>query len=287
MKFGIRPFYGGTEVARPEYVAAFARMAEEAGCDSIWTAEHVVVPDDYRSSYPYRADGRMALTGADAIPDPLDWLAFVAGITTSVRLATGMLILPEHNPVILAKRLATVDALSGGRVLAGVGVGWLREEADAVGVPFEERGARTDEYIAAMRALWRERPASFDGKFVRFSGVWSSPPPAQPGGVPIVIGGHSPAAIRRAARLGDGFYPIGVGPEELAAVLARMRRQAEEAGRDPAAIEVTAGGTMKLDVARRYEDLGVSRLLISPRDASPESARAALDKFHDAVMSRL
>ena len=274
-------------MARPEYVAAFARMAEEAGCDSIWTAEHVVVPDDYHSRYPYRADGRMALTGSDAIPDPLDWLAFVAGITTSVRLATGMLILPEHNPVILAKRLATIDALSGGRLLAGVGVGWLREEADAVGVPFERRGARTDEYIAAMRALWRERPASFDGEFVRFGGVWSSPPPAQPGGVPIVIGGHSPAAISRAARLGDGFYPIGVGPDELAPILDRMRRQAGEAGRDPATIEVTAGGTMKLDVARRYQDLGVSRLLISPRDPSPESTKAVLDKFHDAVMSRL
>src|SRR4051812_31198778 len=188
----------------------------------------------------------MGLTGADAIPDPLDWLAFVAGVTTTLRLATGVLLLPQHNPVVLAKRAATIDALSGGRLMLGIGVGWLREEAEAVGVTFTDRGQRTDQYIEAMRALWRDRPATYDGEHVSFTGVSSTPAPAQPNGVPIVVGGTSKGAVRRAGRLGDGYFPIGVGPDDLPPLLDAVRREARDADRDPDAIEITSGASMDL-----------------------------------------
>jgi probable F420-dependent oxidoreductase len=287
VKLGIRPSYRGEHLAVPEQAVAIARVAEDAGCESIWPAEHVVVPDGYESRYPYSSDGRMGLTGADAIPDPLDWLAFIAGVTTTLRLATGVLILPQHNPVVLAKRVATVDALSGGRVLLGIGVGWLKEEADAVGVPFADRGRRTDEYVAAMRALWRDRPAKFEGDYVRFADVSSTPAPAQPDGVPIIVGGTSAPAVRRAGRLGDGYFPIGVGPDELPDLLDAVRREATAAGRDPGRIEITVGASMNLDTIRRYEDLGVSRFVLSARDPGAEGVRATLEKFHDTVLSRL
>jgi probable F420-dependent oxidoreductase len=287
VKFGIRPSYRGGHVAVAENAVEIARIAEAAGCESVWAVEHVVVPDGYDSRYPYAADGRMGLSGADAIPDPLDWLAFVAAVTTTLRLATGVLILPQHNPVVLAKRAATIDALSNGRLLLGIGVGWLKEESDAIGVTFADRGRRTDEYIAAMRALWRDRPAKFDGEFVRFADVSSTPAPAQPGGVPIIVGGVSAPALRRAGRLGDGYFPIGVGPDELPALLDAVRREAKDAGRDANAIEITVGATMNLDAAKRYEDLGVSRLVVSARDPGPDGVRTTLEKFHDAVLSRI
>ena len=287
MKFGIRPSYRGSHIASAEDIVQLAQLAEEAGCESLWAVEHIVIPDEYASRYPYSADGQMGLTGADAVPDPLDWLAFVAAVTTTIRLATGVLLLPQHNPVILAKRAATVDALSGGRLILGVGVGWLREESDAVGASFTDRGRRTDEYIAALRTLWRDRPATFDGEFVHFTGVCSSPAPAQPGGVPIVVGGGSPAAVRRAGRLGDGYFPIGVGPEGLPALIDAVHREAKAVGREPTEIEITVGASMNLDAAKRYRDLGVSRLVLSARKPGPDGVRETLEKFHDTVMSRI
>ncbi|MEC9394260.1 MAG: TIGR03619 family F420-dependent LLM class oxidoreductase, partial [Actinomycetota bacterium] len=154
---------------------AMARAAEEAGIDSLWTVEHVVYPDDYGSTYPYDESGRMAMAPDTDLTDPLTWLTWVGAQTSTIRLATGILILPERNPVVLAKQLGTMDALSGGRVELGIGVGWLREEFDALGIPWERRGARTDEYLAAMRTLWGGNSVSFDGDFVSFDGVSSNP----------------------------------------------------------------------------------------------------------------
>ena len=288
MKLGLMPTYRSSIVADPDYAVSLAQAAESAGCESIWAVEHVVVPSSYKSRYPYSEDGRMGLTGDEAIPDPVDWLAFVAGVTTNLRLGTGMIILPEHNPVILAKRLATVDALSRGRMMVGIGVGWLREEAEAVGVPFEARGLRSDEYIAAMRQLWREGPASYTGDFVRFESVKSYPKPAQPGGVPVIVGGSSPAAARRAGRLGDGFFPIGLGPEDLAPVIDTMRGAAKEAGRDPASIEITVNATMNLDRARQYAELGATRMVASARGQSDvDDVVRMLDELQDRVVSKL
>ena len=284
MKLGLLPPYRGTSVAESDWVRSFCAMAEEEEIESIWAVEHVVVPTDYGSTYPYDDSGRMPLRGDDPIPDPLEWIAFAAGLTSRVIFGTAILILPEHNPVHLAKRLATIDVLSGGRLRLGIGVGWLREEFDAVGVPFERRGARTDEYVAALRTLWSEDVASFDGEFVRFERVRSRPQPTRPGGVPILVGGHSPAAARRAGRLGDGFYPLGVPAAELGALLDIMRASAADAGRDPDAVEVTTASPRDADEARALADLGVSRFLLSVK---PEGGRESVQRYRERVLSAL
>ncbi|MDQ3146541.1 MAG: LLM class F420-dependent oxidoreductase [Actinomycetota bacterium] len=288
MKVGFLPSYRNAAIATPDYALGVARAAEDAGCESIWAVEHVVIPADYASRYPYAASGRMPLAADQPVPDPLDWLAFVAAGTTTLRLATGMLVLPEHQPVALAKRLATIDALSGGRLMVGVGVGWLREESEALGVDFDERGARCDEYVEVLRALWADGPSSFEGRFVRFEAMLSVPKPVQPGGVPVVVGGHSPAAARRAGRLGHGFYPLGTDPEGLGPLLVAMRKATGDAGRDPDAVEVTVGATFDLDVAKRFADLGVGRMIVSARgDTEVEGVRRLVERFTDDVASRL
>src|SRR5205823_1109354 len=156
-----------------------AQAAEAAGFESLWTVEHVVVPAGYQSTYPYAEDGRMPGPENLPIPDPLIWLSFVAAVTETIRLGTGILILPQRNPIVVAKEIATLDHLSGGRVELGVGAGWLEEEFDAIGVPFEDRGRRLDEHIEALRALWTGDPATFDGDLVQFGAVHSNPKPDQ------------------------------------------------------------------------------------------------------------
>jgi probable F420-dependent oxidoreductase len=267
------PTYRSSVVATPDYALGVAAACEELGLESIWTVEHVVVPESYSSRYPYAPDGRMPLTGDDAIPDPLEWLAFVAAGTSRLRLGTAMLILPEHHPVELAKRLATIDALSQGRLLLGIGVGWLREEAEAVGTRFEDRGARTDEYVAVLRELWTEPVASFAGRYVNFERVKCLPKPVQPGGVPVLVGGHSAAAARRAGRLGDGFFPLGVAIDDLPGLLDVVRAAAEDAGRDADAIELTTNAPRDQETASRLFDLGVARFVLSA-SAEPDLARA-------------
>ncbi len=199
---------------------------------------------------------------------------------------TYVVILPQHNPLVLAKAAATLDRLSGGRLLLGVGLGWLREESEALGVPFEQRGARADEFIPAMRALWTEPVASFAGEHVRFEKVKCSPRPVRPEGVPILVGGHSAAAARRAGRLGDGFIPLGGGMEELATLRKTMEQAAREAGRDPAAIELTRPGAPDPDTARVYADAGITRMLVACREPDLESTKRALSRFSDDVIAR-
>ena len=270
-----------------EGAAAVGRSAEAAGIDSLWTVEHVVYPDEYGSTYPYDDSGRMAMAPDTDLTDPLTWLTWVGAHTSTLRLATGILILPERNPVVLAKQLGTMDALTGGRVDLGIGVGWLREEFDALGIPWERRGARTDEYVAAMRTLWSGNSVSFDGDFVSFSGVSSNPKPVN-GSVPIVIGGHSDAAARRAGRLGDGFWP---GKGDLDHLLDVMRREAEAHDRDPEAIEVTWAGDLTagedpVTAAAALAAKGVSRVIVPSflfwRD--PEGSLAA---FGESVVAPL
>jgi probable F420-dependent oxidoreductase len=236
MKFGLRYASLGKYSNGPAAVE-LAQAAEEAGFDSIWTVEHVVVPRDYQSKYPYSPTGRMGAGLEDfPIPDPLIWLAYIASATRRLKLGTAILILPQRNPVVTAKALATLDHLAGGgRVLLGIGVGWLAEEFATLGVPFADRGARTDEYVAAMRALWSQECASFEGRFVSFDDVYCRPLPPERR-IPIVVGGDTVAAARRAGRLGDGYFPARGVP---AALFEEMRRAAEAAGRDPKAIELT------------------------------------------------
>lgn len=216
------------------------RVAEAAGFDSVVAVDHVVFPDKYSSTYPYSATGRLPGGPSGMLPDPLIWMAAMAAVTTRLRFMTGVIILPLRNPLVLAKQVATLDHMSGGRVELGIGVGWLKEEFEALGVPFEKRGKRSDEYIAAMRALWANDGASFQGEFVNFHEVTCSPKPVAKN-VPIVIGGHSEAAAKRAGRLGNGFFPSIGATVDTAPLYDVARRAAEAAGRDPAAIEMMAG----------------------------------------------
>lgn len=283
MKFGMM-FANVGPFVEPDAAVGLARLAEEVGLESLWTVEHVVVPTGYASEYPYAKSGRMP-GGEDApIPDPLVWLTYVAANTERIRLATGILILPQRNPVVLAKEVATLDVLSRGRVILGVGVGWLQEEFDAIGVPFAERGARTDDHVAAMRALWSGSSVDFDGRFTSFTGANSFPQPVQPGGVPIVVGGHTDAAARRAGRLGDGFFP---GKGDAAHLMSVMRDAAIEAGRDPDAIEITRGGAMDLDGVRRLADEGVDRVMIPPLGFDLVTLREQLARFADDVIAKV
>ncbi|MCP5030510.1 MAG: LLM class F420-dependent oxidoreductase, partial [Actinomycetia bacterium] len=235
MKFGLRYCNTGpyAEAAR---AVELVQAGEAAGFESAWTVEHTVVPANYDSPYPYSPDGKMA-GGQDDIPfpDPLMWMAYMAGVTSTINLATGILILPQHNPVITAKQVATLDAMSGGRVLLGIGVGWMREEFDAIGASFGDRGARTDEYVAVMRELWTADRPTFHGRFINFDDTYCRPQPAQ-GSVPIIVGGDTPFAARRAGRLGDGYFPARGAPQDL---LDLARSTAEANGRDPEAIEIT------------------------------------------------
>jgi probable F420-dependent oxidoreductase len=234
LHFGNNTFPDGAGAAR------LARLAEAAGFDSVFAIDHVAMPDAYASTYPYAPGGRLPGPQFDAMPDPLIWMAFAAAATTRLRLMTGVIILPLRNPLVLAKQVATLDHMSGGRIELGIGVGWLKEEFDAVGVPFGERGRRADEYVAAMRALWRADGASFAGRHVAFAGVSCNPKPVARA-VPVIVGGHSEAAARRAGRLGDGFFPSIGAQVDTMPLIEVVRRSAEAAGRDPGAIEILAG----------------------------------------------
>jgi probable F420-dependent oxidoreductase len=259
---------------------------EELGFESVWTVEHHVMCVEYASVYPYSPSGRSPFAADVVQPDPLIWLSYLAAATRRLRLATGILILPFRNPVVLAKTLASLDRISGGRLLLGIGVGWVREEAEALGVEFAGRGRRADEYIEVMRTLWREPVASFHGEFVNFDGVVSEPRPAQPGGVPIIVGGHSEAAARRAGRLGNGFYPLGVGPERLAVLRRVMEEAAREHGRDPAQIEITCVGEPTAKAAELYAGQGVGRMVFFPRAGDLDALRRSLDAFRREVAER-
>jgi probable F420-dependent oxidoreductase len=250
-------------------MTSFARHAEACGFESVVLVEHAVVVSDYESVYPYAKSGKMPLPDDCSIPDPLDLMAYLAGVTEHLGLATGVLVLPNHHPVVLAKRIATVDVLSGGRVRMCVGVGWMDEELRATGADPRTRGRRTDESIVAMRTLWSESGpsgAEFSGEFFSFRHAHSYPKPVRPGGVPIDIGGHSEAAARRAGRLGDGFHPLGLSSEDLSLRMGQLRESAEDAGRDPSSIELTLSGYLPTTSEQDVEDArtaGANRLVLS------------------------
>lgn len=232
-------------------MTAFAQHLEACGFESIITIEHTIMLTCYDSVYPYDRSGRVGVAPDCPIPDPLDLLGFLAGRTTRLGLSTGVLVLPNHHPVALAKRAATLDALSGGRLRLCVGVGWLKEELEACGVEFESRGRRADEQLEVLRALWDDRPggASHHGEFFNFDNAMCYPKPFSR--IPVHIGGHSRAAARRAGRQGDGFQPLGVAGPELAALLRLMREEAAACGRDPAELEVSLGHLVtKIDADR-------------------------------------
>lgn len=261
MRYGI--MFGNVAFRDGASARLLAQAVERAGFESLWTVEHIVVPSGYQSPYPYADDGRMPGPDDMAIPEPFTWLAYVAACTTHLKLGTGITVLPQRNVLFAAKETATLDLLSDGRLLLGIGTGWLREEFDALGVPFAGRGERMDEYIQALRILWGDDEPSFAGHHVSFDRVHCRPQPVHKA-VPIIVGGHSDRAARRAGLLGDGFYPGTTDRAVLVGSIAVMRRTAEAAGRDPAAIEVTAIGTPDPEHLSWLEAQGVSRILLAP-----------------------
>ncbi|MEM6706908.1 MAG: LLM class F420-dependent oxidoreductase [Acidobacteriota bacterium] len=263
------------------------RRAEQLGFDSVWGGEHVVLPDSIHSKYPYTEDGKIPAEPDTPIPDPLIWLAYVAAAAPTLQLGTCILIVPQRNPLVLAKELATLDHLSGGRVELGLGVGWLKEEFDALGVPWARRGARNDEYIEAMRALWAGPHAEFHGEFVDFPKVTCSPRPVN-GNIPILVGGDSPAAVRRAVRLADGYFPGEGDFERLRALVGRVRQAAEEAGRDPKTLAINAiFGAQMADPAAGVEQMasiGVDRIMVPGFFFAGPEGMDRLEQFGENVV---
>ena len=271
-----------------EAALEICRRAEAAGFESVWGGEHVIIPEAIDSRYPYTADGKIPAEPDTPIPDPLIWLAFAAAAAPTLRLGTCILIVPQRNPLVLAKELATLDQLSGGRVELGLGVGWMKEEFDALGVAWERRGARNDEYIAAMRALWAGPQAEFHGEFVDFPPVTCSPRPVN-GSIPVLVGGDTDAAIRRAVRLADGYVPGEGNVERLGALLGRLRKAAEQADRDPASIEINAMFGVQMDDpaagVEQMAELGVGRIMIPAFFFAGPGGLDRLSEFGETVSS--
>ena len=264
MKFGLMSanLMGNVEGAA---AGELAQKAEEVGFHSIWAVEHAVVPLEYASTYPYDDGGRL-FKGASQLAhsDPLIWLAFAAAATTKIRLATGILILPQRNPLIAAKEIASLDRLSNGRLDLGIGVGWLREEFEALGVPFEARGARTDEYLRALNVLWSETEAEFHGNFVDFAPVYCQPKPTQQP-IPILVGGHSDRAAQRAGELGDVFFPAERPIETLVSLHSLARQHAEKSGRDPSKIELWTSSNGDRAHLDQLVEAGVTQVMVPSR----------------------
>lgn len=286
MKFGLF-FANAGPFGQPDLAVDLARTAEAAGFESLWTVEHVVVPKGYQSRYPYSSSGKMPAPEDMPIPDPLIWLAYVAAATERIKLGTGILILPQRHPAYVAKEIATLDVLSRGRVLLGIGIGWLQEEFDMLGIPFEERAPRTEESVRAIRALWKG-PEPFEGRFYRWGAVESNPKPVQPGGPPVLVGGHVEGAARRAARVGNGFFPGRTDPETLKRLMAAMRDECAKIGRDPAEVELTVGATGPLDEdgIARLAELGVDRLVIPPPAFDADGIKKGLPELGERLIAK-
>ena len=285
MEFGCHlPIYGPS--ATREVLLGVARRLEALGYDALWVSDHVVIPWRIESRYPYSATGDFPLTPSTDFLEPLTTLALVAGATERIRLGTSVLVVPHRHPVLAAKMLATLDHLAPGRVIAGAGVGWMREEIELLGAPYDQRGAWTDEAIALMRACWREDRVEFAGRFFQVDGVACRPRPAR-GTIPIWIGGHTPRALRRVAHLGDGWHAAFPTIDGLDKGLADLRAACRATGRDFSTLTLSArvglparrpADTMIAEL-RALRDLGVTHVVLEPRATGLDETVAIFDRF--------
>lgn len=312
MRFGFYLPNSGPN-AQPGPLSAIARKGDELGFYCMVAGDHILVPREVNSPYPYTADGRFHGGNAAEFMEQLTLLTYLAGITSNIRLVPSVMIVPYRNPLLAAKILATLDVLSQGRLTLGVGVGWMEEEFEALDAPpFAERGAVTNEYLLAYKELWTSDNPTFEGKYCRFSDLHFLPKPVQKPHPPIWVGGQSRAAMRRAARLGDGWHPVGaipaapLEPEELAGNVALVHRYAEDWGRDPSELEISmkaplydvgsgvpgaarrrfAGepGQILQDI-RTYEDAGVGCIIFDVRGDDLGNSLERLEWFAEEVMA--
>ena len=274
--------------ANPETIVQAATSAEQAGFFSLWAPEHVVLLDQYASRYPYSGDGRLPMPAQVEILDPFVTLTFAAAHTKKIRLGTGICLLPERNPVVTAKEIASLDKLSGGRFVFGVGIGWLAEEFTAVGVPWERRAARTREYLKAMKLLWTEEEPEFKGEFVSFPKVRMYPKPTQKPHPPIIFGGESAPALKRAAEVGDGWFGVNVSVEDAAKKVAQIRQMAKAVGRDPQNLHFSAtpglGVPIELDMVKRYRDAGVDQVILGAIPTDPSKIKADVERLAEKIV---
>ncbi len=285
MKIGIIPINVG--VSSVDSMIGLARKAEEIGLESVWTFEHAIVPNDYSSKYPYSADGKMGVTPETNFVDPLIALSAVAQATERLRLGTGVNILPQTNPLLLAKQTASLDFVSSGRFMLGVGIGWLREEYDAMGTPFERRGARFDEYIEAMRKVWTGDTVEHESEHLTWTGFKSHPVPIQTP-FPVVIGGSKGKAFERIAKYGQGWFAPTVSPDQLKPMLESLSKACESVGRDTAEVEISSMWipAMGPDSLKQFQDLGIARLIV-PVQALGGNPMEALDGLAEDVLSKI
>jgi probable F420-dependent oxidoreductase len=277
----------GNGNATPELVRAVGREIEDRGFESIWLPEHVVLFDDYASSYPYSPDGRLPTGGDAGMLEPLGALTFLAAVTDRVRLGTGICLVPQRNPVYTAKAVTDLDSLSGGRVEFGVGIGWLREEFEAVAMPFEKRGARTDEHLAVMKSLWCDEVSEFHGEHYDLDPCRMYPKPVQSPHPPIHVGGESDAALRRVARLGQGWFTFNRLPEDLPEPLERLDQALADQGRSRDDVTLSVSPYLKPvspDMIEKYAALGVDRLIVVCLAFDVDVLRSQLDQLEADVL---
>jgi len=283
MKFGLIPVNIG--IQSMEQMTGLAQLAEGSGFESVWTFEHVIIPVDYHSKYPYNDSGKMGVTPETALVDPLIALAAVAAATSTIRLGTGVNILSQVNPLYMAKQAASLDFISNGRFMLGVGIGWLREEFDALGVPFERRGARFDDYVVAMKKIWSGDVVEHQSDFIDWHGFKSYPLPVQKPHLPIIMGGAKGKIYERTARHGNGWFaPIGE-PGELARALDELKAACDQEGRDFAEIEITCmwPGIGGKEAIGALAEVGVSRVVV-PLPALGDNPVEGIQKISEEVI---
>lgn len=286
MKIGLIPINMG--VKSLEEMIALAQHAESCGVESVWTFEHTMVPVEYASKYPYNRSGSMGAEPDTQIIDPLIALAAVAAATKTLRLGTGVNIVAQANPLFLAKQAASLDFLSGGRFMLGAGIGWLHEEFDAMGVPWERRGARFDDYMVAMKKVWSGDVVEHKSDFINWSGFKSYPLPAQKPGVPIIMGGSKGKIFERIAKHGDGWFAPSTTPEDLAPMLDQLKAACSEFGRDYDSVEITSMWTTQggLDSLKTYAEIGVSRVIV-PSAALGGDTIAGISRLADDIIAKV
>lgn len=271
-------------VATPEFLAAYAGAAEEAGFSSIWIGEHVVFLDEYASSYPYADDGRLALPADNGMLELFSTLAYLGGVTERIRLGTAVCLVPQRNPVYTAKEVSTVDWLTGGRLDFGIGIGWLREEFAVLHAPFEARAARTRDYVAVMKSCWTDEVSSYDGEHYTLPPCRMYPKPVQAPHPPVYFGGETDPALRRVAQLGDGWHGFNHRPDSAGRSVQRLERFLAEEGRSLGDVDITIGAYLQpveaADLAA-YRDAGVDQLVLTGFAVDAEGARATIAKLGD------